>query len=170
MESKLVELLESEYVDHLMTSLCSPYSIIQIMEMMCKGGLRPTEKDEYIAFSDYYSRLINNPHYTKVKDKVRVVNQGRAEHSPNFELLKLFFHQIDVSAEAINPFFKVEDNNSDNFRERFRPFSAYLEIMVDAIEGIKGLNRIYGILVDTDKIAERLREKGEYHSSVQTHT
>ena len=164
MGSELVELLESEYVDHLMSSLCSPYSIMQIMGHISKSEVRTTGEDGYLAFSDYYSRLINNPLYAKVKGKLKVVDERREEHSPNFELLKLFLHQIDVSVEAINPFFKVEDNNSDNFRERFRPFSAYLKVMVDAIEGIKGLNRIYGNIVDTDKIAERLREKGEYHS------
>jgi hypothetical protein len=58
---------------------------------------------------------------------------------------------------------KQYNTDPKNFRENFKPFSGYLEVICDAIEGIKCLNRIYAKTVDTDAITHKMYLEGKHH-------
>jgi hypothetical protein len=160
----LLDLLESEFIDELMGSLQGICSHREMMAENYKVGfvLDDTE-DRYLFFLEEYKSLSNNMRYQETKAKIAIADKKNEIHSPNFVALKLFIHQIDASIDSMGLFFEREDNNSDNYLERFKPFLAYLGIIGDSIQGIKCLNRIYANIVDTDKISRELLKEGRYH-------
>lgn len=164
-----IELLESEFVDGLMGHLFPVYSITQNMQDIYEKERNQDEVDEYQKFSDFYGRLSDEPCFKKIQANVDEVDKRSKEHSPHFEALKLYIHQIDTSIDSMGQFFEQGGNNSENFREKFRPFSGYLEIIRDAVEGIKCLNQIYANTVDTDKISKKLAEEEKYHRTPEVH-
>lgn len=156
----LLNLMENEFVDSLMTLLQSPFSITKRMSLICREeGSFSTET--YDTFAKLYERLSSNPAFHQLKTNVERVDKKAENHSPNFEALKIYLHQVETSIDSMGEFFN--DNERDNFREEFTPYLGYLEIIRDAIEGIKRLNKIYANTVDTDKVSKELASNGKYH-------
>jgi hypothetical protein len=150
LDTKTLELLESEYVDDLGTSLCNPATIVDRMIMMHRH--QDDEwiyqgRDEYQTFQDDYRAL--RATFEVTKKAVKLADDRSKEHT----LLKGFIHQIDTGIVSMTAFFELEDNNAGNFRERFGSYAGYLEVITIAVDGIKNLNVIYSGLVDTNKLA-----------------
>jgi hypothetical protein len=160
-----IELLESEYIDGLMDLLSCPYSLTSVMQEIYKG--REKSNNDYKSFFDYYEKLSHSRQFERVKKNIDEADKKNKEHSPHFEALKLYIHQIDTSIEHIGQFFEQYNTDQKNFRENFKPFSGYLEVICDAMNGIKCLNRIYANIVDTDKITHKLYLEGKYHQPLQ---
>lgn len=150
------ELLELEYADGLGNSLNRLSTSADIMRTIYEK--RQDEwiyqgRDEYKAFCDYYDYLRKG--FDDVTSAVKLAEGRNSEHTPNFRLLKMCMRQIDLSVNSISQFFEQTGNSSENFRDRFRPYAGYLDIITGTIDRVHVLARIYSNIVDTNMLAER---------------
>jgi hypothetical protein len=164
LDERTLKLLELEYVDDLGNSLSDPIFIAGFLKSIYTSNKETYQEcNLYHIFSDKYATLKSG--FEEAKEKLAIADNRSKEHTLFFELLKNYFSQIEIAIEALSPFLKEE--NSTNFKEKFKPYLGYLYQIENAGEGITSLEKIYSGLVDANALSNKYCTKCKKASEIR---